>query len=91
MNNKFKPDWISPPGDTIRELLEEKNVSKDNLSKLLNLPIEKIEKLLDGELEIDFYLAYDLYKVFGPSMNFWLKREKNYRNSLEEKSNGNTS
>ena len=32
-NNAFQPDWVSPPGDTIADVLEERNLPPDEFAR----------------------------------------------------------
>ena len=33
----FQPDWVSPPGDTIIDLMDEHGISDEELSKKIGL------------------------------------------------------
>jgi HTH-type transcriptional regulator/antitoxin HigA len=80
----FNPDWASPPGGTIEDVLEERNWSKEYLAKQLGLSVEDFDKLIEGEIEIDQDLAFKLEKYLGSTAKFWLKREEHYREKLAE-------
>lgn len=75
---EFKPDWVSAPGDTIQELLEEKSISVNSFAKRLKEPTHVVQQLLDGTLAIDGGMALKLERIFGASREFWLKRQENY-------------
>jgi plasmid maintenance system antidote protein VapI len=75
----FKP---SPPGDTIRDICQERGISRSKLGKMLRLSNNSILQLLDGSLNIDNDLAYCLSKVLGSSSTFWINREKQYREAI---------
>ena len=34
-NATFSPDWVSPPGDTIDAILEERGLTRDELAKAI--------------------------------------------------------
>lgn len=80
---EFKPDWISPPGDSIAEILEELGYSIQEFSKKMFLTEQASRDLLDGNVKIDSELAQRLSKVVGCSKLYWLKREEQYRQKLE--------
>ncbi len=80
----FKPNWVSPPGDTIKDILIEKNISIEELSKYLLFDLEFCNKLIRGENKINKDIAEKLSKYLGASKKFWLNREKQYRKSLKE-------
>jgi HTH-type transcriptional regulator / antitoxin HigA len=81
----FNPDWVSPPGDTVRDALTYRGLSYENLSHVLGLTGESIRALLDGELVVDDAIAQCLSGVLGGSPDFWLAREANYRVRLCER------
>ncbi len=79
---KFQPNWISSPGDTIIDLLEEKDMSISNLATQMESDIEFVRDLLDGKAFINEAVSHKLSETFGGSEEFWLSRELQYRESL---------
>lgn len=77
--NTYSPDWISPPGDTIKDLLEEKGYELNKIAHDLNLTFEDMNKLIKGRLHIDELLGNKLAIYLGSTKQFWMCREKNYR------------
>lgn len=75
----FQPDWISPPGDTIRDALDHHCLSPRLLGDALGLSPHRLEALFSGQAEIDGKVAEGLSEVLGGSPDFWLTREANYR------------
>lgn len=80
--DEFKPDWATPPGSTIDEILEERSLSHFQFAKFMDIPIECVDPLLRGHLMIGDELADKLGMAFGPNKEFWLQREKQFRKSL---------
>lgn len=66
------------PGDTIRELIETHYISESILAEKLNLSIEILERLLNGNLEITPDIAKRLEETFNIPQSFWLNLQKNY-------------
>ena len=58
-------------------------MSKEDLSKNLELDTQDIERLFVGDLLIDEAMALKLKKVLGPSQQFWINLEANYRKEKE--------
>lgn len=79
---EFQPNWVSPPGETISELLLERDLSLDCLVQQTGLPRSKVKQLLDGNIPITKSIALGLQTLFSVSSDFWLRREENYRKSL---------
>lgn len=83
MTDAFHPDWVSPPGDTIVDLLQEKHRSVYDLARELGWSPEQLANLLDGTTVIDEALAGKLEIILGSTRTFWLNRERLYRESLK--------
>ncbi|ATQ42434.1 ImmA/IrrE family metallo-endopeptidase [Caulobacter mirabilis] len=79
---RFSPDWVSPPGDTIRDALACRDLTPDFLCQELGLSRTATDKLLVGDLFIDTELADGLATTLGASRQFWLSREFLYRERL---------
>jgi plasmid maintenance system antidote protein VapI len=83
MNDKtFEPDWLSAPGGTILDIIEERDLSSKELAGLLGYSIERTEKLIAGKEAITRDVAALLAERVGGSQKFWLSRENNYRNEV---------
>lgn len=80
----FTPDWVSPPGDTILDLLEERNWTPVQLAKHLGYGSEYISQLIGGKAPITENIALRLENVLGSTAKFWLQREIQYRSQLEK-------
>ena len=75
----------SPPGDTIRDFLEEENMTEVDLAIKLRMVPYNLKMLLSGELYIDEELACQLGDIIGPNAEFWERRESFYRRSFLKK------
>lgn len=80
----FSPNWVSLPGDTIKNILEFKGSNIAEFSASINKPSSFVEDLIKGLEFIDNDIAESLSKQLGFDKEFWLKREENYRNKLTE-------
>ena len=81
----FNPDWVSPPGHTIRSIQEERGTQDWEMAEELHLSFDDYQALIDGSYPIDDKLAHRLNTVLGASTAFWKRREANYRKGLEKK------
>lgn len=81
LESKFEPDWYSPPGDTIAEILAVRNLSLAEFAGRLDYSISFADDLLQGVADIDLDVARRLQEVLGPSVAFWINRETQYRQS----------
>ncbi len=80
----FKPNWVSPPGATIQDALQERGWTPHYLAKQLGITDQELEELFEGKLAISPKLAAALAITFGNSPSFWLNRERQYSEDLLE-------
>jgi len=78
----FKPDWASAPGATIQCILAKENISKTDFAEEMNLDAAQVEDLLVGKKHITLALARRLNLVLSGSVEFWMTRDRQYRESL---------
>lgn len=76
MKNEFEPDWASPPGDTIVDILEEKNILCEDFADSMGLNMEETTRLINGDMRINSDIANKLSKVLGSSPGFWENRDR---------------
>lgn len=79
LNAPFAADWVSPPGDTILDLIEERGWTQAELAKRLGYTEKHISQLINGKVPLTVDAAQRLARVLGSSVDFWLTREANYR------------
>ena len=82
MTNILRVDWVSPPGDTIEHILEEKGWSRDEFALRMGIDAEKAEGLFAGCSPIDDRMAGKLAERLGETKEFWLRREEGYQRQL---------
>src|SRR5579871_4898087 len=75
----FRPDWSSPPGDTILDLLEERDWSQAELAGRLGYSAKHVNQLIKGKVPLSEDAALRLERVLGGPARFWLTREARYR------------
>lgn len=80
--NGYSPDFLSPPGDTIADLLEEQEMTQVKLAERLGVTEKHLSQVINGHVRISPDLALGLERVLGPSTEFWLSRESHYQASL---------
>ena len=81
----FRPDWASPPGDTIKEILEVRGMSVQEFAGQLGRSIEWTNDLLQGKEMITIATARRLEDLFGASMEFWMNRDYDYQKERLDK------
>ena len=79
----FQPDWVSPPGATILDLLEERSSTVGEFASAVQRSIQEVSELLYGSQALNEAWARQLSALLGASPDFWLRREEQYRSSLQ--------
>ena len=80
--NEYRPDYVSPPGETLEELLEERGMSQAELAERTGRPRKTINEIIQGKAAITPETALQLERVLGTPARFWLTREQQYREFL---------
>ena len=81
----YVPEDISPPGATIRDILQELNMSQAELARRMGRPANKINQIVQGDKAITADTALELENVLGMPAAFWLRREQDYRLARSER------
>ncbi len=82
-SSSFVSDWVSPPGDTIEDLLEELGWTHNELAERLGVSAKHVTQLLKGNAPITPETADRLSRVLGSTSEFWLVRDARYRAALQ--------
>ena len=78
----FQPDRVSPPGDTILDLMQERGWNQAELSQRLGFSTKHLNQLTKGKVPLSDEAALRLERVLGSTASFWLNREARYRERL---------
>ena len=78
----FSPDWVSPPGGTVTDLIEERGWTQQELARRLGFTTKHLSLLINGNAPITEDTAVRLERVLGSTMRFWMTREAQYREAL---------
>jgi len=78
----FHPDWASPPGATIADILHERGMSVAQFGERLGLTPEQVAELLQGRAHITIGIARRLGHILGASVEFWMSRDFQYREDI---------
>lgn len=81
-SSAFVPRWASPPGDTIRDALAQRNLTELDLTTALGLSAKDTSAVLSGDRALTIGIAEDLSQVVGGTVDFWMARDSQYRADL---------
>lgn len=82
IKNEYDPSEVSPPGETLREVLEEREISQTELATRMGRPKKTISEIINGKAAITQETALQLELVLGIPARFWSAREQDYREYL---------
>lgn len=82
IQNRYIPDRVSPPGETLQETLELIGMSQAELAERTGRPKKTINEIVQGKAAITPETALQLEQVLGIPASFWNNREQHYREYL---------
>lgn len=74
----FIPDAVSPPGETLREMIEHAGMTQVELAERSGLDKKTINLIVQGKAPITQETALAFEKVFGLPARFWMALETQY-------------
>ena len=83
--NEFHPDYIVSPGEILEEVLESRNIKKNEFAERCGRSPKAISQIIAGKAPITPELAIRFNRVLGSSPTLWNNLEANYRLQLARK------
>lgn len=83
--NEYTPDSVTPPGDTLQEILDTMGMAKAELADRIGKTPKFINDVINHYASITPTTAMELEKVLGTPASFWNNRERRYRESIARK------
>ncbi len=77
-------EMIIHPGETLREVLEEKNMSQQELAKRTGMSGKHISTVLSGEKGISVSFAKKLEYALSIDADFWIRLQSEYEKEIYE-------
>ena len=81
--NTFQIPVVSPPGATLKELIDEWGMSQQEVATRLKKDAKDVALFLAGQLRVPPEWAERLELVTGLSCGFWLRRQESYDEYLK--------
>lgn len=78
----YEPDYAVPPGETLRELLEQKGISQADLALRTGLAKKTISQIMTGDAPITLDTANKFELALGVPSRFWNNRELLFREAI---------
>jgi len=76
--NGLSLELLSHPGETLRELIQDRGMDQKELAIRTGFSPKHISKVISGEYDITSRFAYALENVFGITAIFWTNLQSNY-------------
>lgn len=80
--NGYLNDMIFPPGETIKEMLEDRDMTQEELSIRLGMSTKHVSQIITGKKPITYQTALKLESVFGVAASFWNNLERMFREKV---------
>ena len=77
--NQYGPDYVSPPGETLSEILGMIGMSQAELADRTGRAKKTINEIVKGKAHITPKIALEFETVLGVSASFWNNRETQFR------------
>ena len=90
MNTDYMPAEVFPPGEFIREELEERGWTQEDLAEILGRPLRLVNEIIMAKRGITPETASGLGAALGTSPQFWMNLESIYRLSQVRSKDANT-
>lgn len=78
----WEPDWTSPPGDTLAELLNMRGWTQAHLAREAGCSLKHVNRVIHGHETISVAFALTLESLDFATAEFWMRREGDYRVGL---------
>lgn len=79
---QYTPDYVTPPGETLLEILEERGMTQAELAERMGRPRKTISEIINGKATITPDTAIQLERVFNVPAHFWNQLEQNFQEFL---------
>lgn len=79
VKRSFMPNWASPPGESIVDIIEGRGWTQAELAQRLGYTEKHVSQLINGKVPLSIDAAQRLERVLGSTVDFWLTRETNYQ------------
>src|SRR5437899_4726898 len=77
--NDIRPAEVFPPGEFIKDELEERGWTQADLAEIVGRPLPAINQIINGARAITPETAIELAQAFGTSAELWLNLETAYQ------------
>jgi HTH-type transcriptional regulator / antitoxin HigA len=77
--HKFEPDYAVAPGETLKDVLDDREISQAELAARTGLTTKTISQIINGAAPLSYDTAEKLELALGVPARFWNARESMFR------------
>jgi addiction module HigA family antidote len=81
--NEYNPDYATPPGETIQELIQSSPFSFKEFATQSGISCQHLKQLLAGKQALTNEIAIKLELITSMTASFWMRLEAQYRQDLQ--------
>jgi len=89
IKNEYIPSEVSHPGETLEDILDERNMSQTEFARRTGRPVKTINEIIKGKAGITPETAIQFERVLGIPASFWNKRQKHYEENIAKQAERN--
>ena len=78
VTNQYEPDYVSPPGDTLIEILDARGMTQKELAARTGRTSKHVNEIVKGKAAITSETAIQLERALGIPASFWNNRQQRY-------------
>lgn len=82
LSNEYVPDYVSPPGDTLAEVLTARTMTQSEFASRAGRTAKHINEIIGGKASITPETAIQFERVLGIPARFWNNRQGAYNEFL---------
>lgn len=82
--NKIEPDYITAPGDSLKEIIKESRMTQEDIARRLGITPKNLSNIVNNKANITSELALKLEYVLDVPAKFWNNLTKNYEEFQEK-------
>ena len=88
IKNEYRPDRVSIPGETLQEVLDERDMTQADLAERTGRAKKTINEIIKGKAPITADTALQFERVLGVPAGFWTNLERNYQDFVARQQEG---
>lgn len=85
LTNQYEPDGVSPPGETLAEILKERQMTQAQFADRTGRTAKFVNEVIKGKASITPTVAIEFQRVLGIPSSFWHNRQRHYEAFLAKK------